>query len=88
MPVNEDMAYGFADKIGFPHSGFNGITFMLKNLVPCNPGFSRLRVCPPAELPGSNSEYPASLFLGKASSDSIVYYSDHGFFNLLFKMTA
>ena len=69
MPVNEDMTHRLADKIGFPDSGFNRVAFMLKDLVPGNSGFSRLRACPPAKLPGSDPEYTAGALLGKALSD-------------------
>ena len=84
--MNEDMAYGFTDKLRCPGSGFNGIAFALKYLIPCDPGFNRLRICPSAQFLGSNPEYPAGAFLGKALSDSIIYDIDHGFFDLKFKM--
>ena len=62
MTVDKDMAYGFTDKLRCPGSGFNSIAFMLKRLVPGGPRPNRLRVCPPAEFPGSNIKYPAGPF--------------------------
>ena len=86
MSVNKDMAHRFADKLRCPGSSFNGLAFMIKRFVPGDPGPYRLRVCPPAQLPGSDPEYPAGLLLGKALNNGIVYDSNHSFFNLKFKM--
>src|SRR3989338_852128 len=77
VPVNKDMAYRFADKLRCPCSGFNRFAFMLEHFIPCGPGFNRLRICPPAQFPGGNSEYPAGAFLGKALHNSVVYNINH-----------
>ena len=86
MSVNEDMAYRFTDKLRFPGSSFNCIAFMRKRFVPCGARLYRFWICPPAEFPGSNSEYPAGAFLGKALSGSFIYYINHSFFDLKFEM--
>jgi hypothetical protein len=86
MPVDEDMAYRFADKIWFPGSGFNSIAFVRKRLVPGSPRPYRLRVCPPAELPGSDTEYPAGAFLGESLNNGIIYDINHNSFDLKFEM--
>jgi len=59
MTVDEDMAHGLADKIRQPGSGLNGVAFMIKRLVPCGSRPDRLRICPSAELSGSDPEYLA-----------------------------
>ena len=87
MPVDEDMAYRFTDKLRHPCSGFNRIVFARKRLVPCGPWPNLLRVYPPAELPGSNTEYPAGAFLSKALNNSFIYDINYSSFDLLFEMT-
>src|SRR3989338_345695 len=86
VPVNKDMAYRLADKLRCPGSGFNGIAFIHKRLIPGGPGFNRLWICPSAQFPGSNPKNPACAFLGKALTDSFVYGINHSSFYLKFKM--
>ena len=86
MAVDEDMAYGFTDKIRQPGGGLNSVTFMWKRLVPCGPKTDWLRVCPSAELSGSDPEYFAGAFLGKALGDSFIHDIDHSSFDLKFEM--
>ena len=86
MAVDKDMTYRFADKLRRPGSGFNSIAFMRKCFVPCGPRPDKIRIYPSAEFPGSNPEYLAGAFLGKALSDSIIYNSNHSFFDLKFEM--
>ena len=86
MPVNEDMAHRFANKLWRPGGGLNGSAFMVKCFVPGDPGPYRLWVCPSSQLPRSDPEYPAGLLLCKALNNGIVYDSNHSFFNLKFKM--
>ena len=87
MPVDEDMAYRFADKFRRPGSSFNSIAFMFKCFIPGSPGHNRLRICPSAEFPGSNPEYLAGTFLGEPLNNGIVYDSNHSSFDLKFEMT-
>ena len=84
--MDKDMAYGLADKIRQPGGGFNSVMFMRKRLVPCGPRLNWLRVYPSAQLPGSDPEYLAGSFLGKALSDGFIYDGNHSLFDLKFKM--
>ena len=86
MPMDEDMAYWLADKLRRPGSGFNCLAFLLKRLVPGGVRPYRLRVCPPAEFPGSNPKNLAGALLSKALADSIIYDINHSYFDLKFKM--
>ena len=88
VAVDKDMAYRLADKIRPPGGGLYRVTFMLKYLIPGNPGLMRLEIRPSAQFPGSDPGYFAGYPLGKALHDGFIYYINHGSFNLKFKMAA
>jgi hypothetical protein len=86
MAMDEDMAYWLSDKIRTPSSIFNCPAFMLKEPVPGNTRFKRLRVLPPTEFSWDNAKDIAGLLLSEAFSNGFLYNINHGFFNLNFKM--
>ena len=86
VAVDKDMAYGFADKIRQPGGGFNSVAFMRKRLVPRGSRTGWLRICPSAQLPGSDPEYLAGAFLGKTMNDGFIYDINHSLFDLKFEM--
>jgi hypothetical protein len=86
MAVDEYVAQRFTQKFRFESGVFNGLAFIVSDLIPSHARFRRLYNGPSAEFSGYNPEYFAGAFLGNTVSYGFFDNIYHGFFDLFVKM--
>ena len=87
VAMDKDVAYRLAQKGRQPGGIFNGLAFVIEQLVPSRSRFGRFGIGPAAKLSGSNSKQFAGVFLADALGQGLPDNTDHGLPDLRFEIS-